>query len=242
MVRGQWTIAPLIVGTAVRDRSQWVLLAPIGVTSESAVLAWLLMNDDERILVDTGLGPLDTPEMQNLFGRTSEQTLQHQLSRFGTQPKEIKVVINTHLHTDHCGGNTYVRNAKFLVQRNEMEYSNDPLPVQRPAYDVNLEGVDFEFLDGDTVVAPGIRVILTPGHSPGSQAVLVETARGPYVIAGDTITHFEHMAVPDGDPYLATSFYTDLREYYQSLYLLKSLNAFILPSHDMLVLRQQTYP
>jgi N-acyl homoserine lactone hydrolase len=242
MTSRQWTIAPLILGTAVRDRSQWVLLGNIGVTFESAVLAWLLMSGSERILVDTGLGPLDTPGVRGLFGRTREQMVDRQLLRFGTSPQEIGLVINTHLHADHGGGVVYLKHARFLVQRREMEYAQDPLPVQRLSYDVNLGGIDFDFLDGDTDVAPGIRVILTPGHSPGSQAVVVETAKGPYVIAGDTITHFEHMAVPDGDPFLPGSFYVDLREYYQSLSRLKNLNACILPGHDMLVLKKHTYP
>jgi N-acyl homoserine lactone hydrolase len=242
MASDSWTIAPLIVGTALRDKSQWVLLGGIGVTFESAVLAWLLTRGDEKILVDTGLGPLDRPGNRGLFGRTDEQTIERQLLRFKTSPQEIKLVINTHLHTDHGGGNVYFKHARFLVQGKEMEYARNPLPIQRPAYDIDLEGPRFEFLDGDTEVAAGIRVILTPGHSPGMQAVIVETAKGPYVIAGDNITHYELMAVPDGDPFLPGSYYVDLREYYQSLYRLKSLGSFILPGHDMLVLRKQTYP
>ncbi len=242
MIPDQWTIAPLILGTALRDRSQWILLGTIGVTYESAILGWLLLNGNEKILVDTGLGALDTPGVKGLFNRTDQQSIDRQLSRFDTSPQEIRLVINTHLHADHGGGNSYLKHATFLVQKTEMEYAQDPLPVHKPAYDVDLGSISFELLDGDTQITRGLRVILTPGHSPGSQAVVVETRRGPYVVAGDTITHFEHMSVPDDDPFLPGSFYVDLREYYQSLSRLKNLRACILPGHDLLVLNKSTYP
>jgi N-acyl homoserine lactone hydrolase len=100
----------------------------------------------------------------------------------------------------------------------------------------------FEYLDGDADVASGIKVILTPGHSLGSQAVLVETTQSTYIIAGDTITHFEQMSIPGSDSFWPGAVYVDLRQYYESLDRLKKLPGFILPGHDMLVLKQNVYP
>lgn len=85
-------------------------------------------------------------------------------------------------------------------------------------------------------------MMLTPGHSPGSQVVLVRTERGLYIIAGDTIPQFENMAVSDGEPFWPNGMYVDLREYYESLNGLRALGGFILPGHDMLVLRKKSYP
>jgi N-acyl homoserine lactone hydrolase len=238
----QWTIAPLVLATAVRDLSQVILMAPIGTGVPGAVLAWLLQSGDEKILVDTGFGAMDTPDLKDNFGRTPEQSIEAQLARFGTTPREIRLVINTHLHVDHCGGNCFLPNARFLAQKSELEYARDPLPVHKPAYDVDLPHMDLELVEGDTEIADGVKTILTPGHSPGSQAVIINTAKGLYIIAGDTITHYLSVEVPEGTPFLPGPLYVDLREYYESLDRLRGLGGIILPGHDPLVLKQAVYP
>lgn len=242
MADKEWTIAPLLLARATRDRSQVILLGDVGTAVEGAVLAWLLMRGNEKVLVDTGLGLLDTPDARNLFEQGPDLRMETQLLRFNIVPDEITLVVNTHLHIDHCGGNVFFKRARCLVQKKELEYARNPLPVHKPAYDIDLAGFDFELLDGDAEIVPGIRVILTPGHSAGSQAVLVDTAKGLHIIPGDTITHFANMAVPDNESFLPGPIYVDLREYYQSLDRLKNMGGFILPGHDPLVLNQETYP
>ena len=67
-------------------------------------MAWLLMNGDRKILVDTGIfGPSDTSDRIGVFSRTPKQELKTQMNRFNTSPEEIGLVINTHLHADHAG-------------------------------------------------------------------------------------------------------------------------------------------
>ena len=110
--------------------------------------------------------------------------MESQLARFSTVPEEIRLVVNTHLHIDHCGGNCFLPNARFLAQKSELEYALDSLAVHRPAYDVDLSLMGLELLEGDTEITEGVRTIVTPGHSPGSQTVLVDTSKGLYVIAG----------------------------------------------------------
>lgn len=237
-----WTIAPLVLATAVRDLSQVLLMAPMGNGVDGAVLAWLLQSGDEKILVDTGFGAMDTPDLKNNFSRTPEQTLESQFGRFNIVPEEIRLVVNTHLHVDHCGGNCFLPNARFLVQKSELEYAQNPLPIHRPAYDVDLSPMDLELLEGDTQITEGVRTIVTPGHSPGSQAVLVDTGKGLYVIAGDTITHYLCMDVSKGTSFWPGPLYVNLKEYYESLDQLRDLGGTILPGHDPLVLKQTTYP
>jgi N-acyl homoserine lactone hydrolase len=243
MTHDQWTIAPLVVATGVVEKSLTVFHRDWGVKKEGPVVAWLLMNGDRKIIVDTGIfGPSDASDTLGVFSRTSEQKLEAQLNRFNTSPSEISLVINTHLHADHCGGNGYFTGARFIAQKREMEYVKHPLPVTKPDYKVEVRESDFELLDGDAEIVPGIKVILTPGHTVGSQAVLVETAAGLYVIAGDTVPHFENMEVPANEPFWPTGLYIDLRELYESLNRLKGLGGFILPGHDMLVLKKNIYP
>jgi len=243
MIPQQWTIAPLIVGTAVRDKSQSLLHRDFGVKVEGGILAWLLRSGNERILVDTGAcGRVATAEFYKRYSQTPEQTLETQLTRFNTSPDEIGIVINTHLHLDHCSGNVLFKRARFFVQKREMEYARNPVPIHKWAYHVDLSGITFELLDGDAEIAPGIQLILNPGHTPGSQAVLVQTAQGLYILAGDNIPFFENMRVPENEPFWPNAIYVDLREYYESLNRVKKLGGTILPGHDLLVLQKEVYP
>ena len=243
MARDKWTISPLLLATAEVDRSQGLLYRDMGVKIESGVLAFLLNNGEEKVLVDSGVcGVTETSQFLRYFSRTPEQTLEAQLARVDTSPDEISMVINTHLHIDHCAGNILCTKARWLVQKKEMEYWRAPLRVHRQAYRIELTETDFDLLDGDTEVLPGMKVILTPGHSPGSQSVLIETSEGLYVLAGDSIPHFANMNVPDDEPFWPSGIYVNLDEYYKTLDRLKELRGLILPGHDLLVLQKNQYP
>jgi glyoxylase-like metal-dependent hydrolase (beta-lactamase superfamily II) len=238
----KWTIAPLVLATAVRNISQVLLMSPPGASVDGAVLAWLIRSDDDTVLVDTGFGSMEKEDLKGDFVRTPEQSLEAQLRRFDVTAQDITLVVNTHLHLDHCAGNCFLPNARFVAQRSELEYALDPLPAHRPAYDVDLSGMNLELLDGDAEITDGIRVILTPGHSPGSQAVLIDTESGLFVLAGDTIAHYVNMDVPKGASFLPSPLYVDLRQFYESLDRLRDLGGTILPGHDPLVLRKPIYP
>lgn len=237
----QWTITPLIFATGIVDRSMTLLYRDHGIKQEGPVLGWLLKSNNMLILVDTGpAGP--NQAMDEIFRQTPEQTVESQLARNGVSLDDITMIINTHLHTDHCSGNSYFKNVDCLVQRKEMEYAKNPLFVHRPAYNISLEGINFKLLDGDTEIAPGLQVIHTPGHSPGSQAVVAQTEQGIYIIAGDTVPSYENTMVPDNEPYWPSGIYNDLNEYYRSLKRIKESGGFILPGHDISVLKKASYP
>ncbi len=238
-----WVIAPLILGSAVRDKSQSILCRDYGVKAEGPILAWLLMKGQEKMLVDTGVfGPVARPEVESRYDGTPDRKMEPQLRRFNTRPEEISLVILTHLHLDHAAGAGYFKKARFIVQKKEMEYASKPLPIHRGAYNMDYSKMSFEYVDGDAEIVPGISVILTPGHSPGGQAVVIDTAKGPCILAGDTITNFENMDVPAGDSFWPNGIYTDLEAQYKSLDRLRDLGGFILPGHDMKVLEREVYP
>src|SRR5690348_7868579 len=126
-----------------------------------------------RVLVDTGL--IDsTPELDEEWS-----------PRFDPDaiPREVACVINTHLHFDHCGGNRLFPGTPIYVQRLEREAARSE-DYTIPEW-VDFEGATYVELDGDHAVLPGLRVVPTPGHSPGHQSVLVETDDGLAVVAGD---------------------------------------------------------
>ncbi len=243
MAHGTWTISPLLLATAEVDRSQSLLYRDVGVKMDSGVLAFLLSDGESKVLVDSGVcGVTETAQFLRYFNRTPEQTLEAQLARHDTSVDEIGVVINTHLHIDHCAGNIFCTKARWLVQKREMEYWKNPLRVHRQAYKIELMETGFDLLEGDAEVLPGIQVLFSPGHSPGSQCVLVETSEGPYVLAGDSIPHYANMNVRDDEPFWPNGIYVNLNEYYETLDRLKGLGGKILPGHDLLVLQKNHYP
>ncbi|TMK93976.1 MAG: MBL fold metallo-hydrolase [Actinobacteria bacterium] len=104
-------------------------------------------------------------------------------------PRDVACVINTHLHFDHCGGNRLFPGLPIYVQRREREAAREP-DYTIPEW-VEFEGANYVELDGEAEIVPGVRVIPTPGHSPGHQSVLVDTDDGLVVVAGDVAYRWE---------------------------------------------------
>jgi N-acyl homoserine lactone hydrolase len=126
-----------------------------------------------RVLVDTGL--IDsTPVLDEEWS-----------PRFDLDaiPRDVVCVINTHLHFDHCGGNRLFAGTPIYVQRLEREAARaEDYTISEW---VDFEGATYVELEGEQEVLPGLRVVPTPGHTPGHQSVLVETDDGLAVVAGD---------------------------------------------------------
>ena len=100
-------------------------------------------------------------------------------------PRDVACVINTHLHFDHCGGNRLFPGVPIHVQRLELQEPHDPHEW------VDFPGATYVEHDGEAEVLPGIRLLPTPGHTPGHQSVLVDTPDGLVVIGGDVAYTFD---------------------------------------------------
>jgi glyoxylase-like metal-dependent hydrolase (beta-lactamase superfamily II) len=105
------------------------------------------------------------------------------LAEHDLQPSDIQLVINTHLHFDHCGQNAVFTHAPFFVQRSELERARVESKELSNWFD--FAGARFELLDGHAEIAEGVRVMPTPGHTRGHQSVLVDTDDGTDVLIGD---------------------------------------------------------
>ena len=132
-----------------------------------------------RVLVDTGLTtthPL-VDDMDPRLVRLDE------LARAALS--DIDAVVNTHLHFDHCGGNHLYAGTPTYVQRRELDdaRSQDDYTIREW---VDAPGVQYVPVDGELELLPGLRLVPAPGHTPGSQIVVVDTGGRPVVIAGDT--------------------------------------------------------
>jgi len=133
----------------------------------------VIQHPQGRVLVDTGL--IDsTPELDEEWSPRFDPD---------TIPREVVCVINTHLHFDHCGGNRLFTGVPIYVQRLEREAARAE-DYTIPEW-VEFEGATYVELEGEEEVLPGLRVVPTPGHTPGHQSVLVETDDGLVVVAGD---------------------------------------------------------
>ena len=103
--------------------------------------------------------------------RVVNRSVADALAELDMSPADIELVINTHLHFDHCGQNAVFSHAPFFIQRAELSRAQREAPELRDWID--FAGARFELLDGDAEVLPGLRVIATPGHTEGHQCVLV---------------------------------------------------------------------
>lgn len=136
------------------------------------VFAWIADGPEGSVVVDTGM--IDsTPELDAAWSPTIHAW---------PAIEQVACVVNTHLHFDHCGGNRLYSGTPIYVQRAELAASRTPGYLEEWVW---CDGASYVELDGDAEVLPGISVLSTPGHSPGHQAVVVETNEGPVVLAGD---------------------------------------------------------
>jgi N-acyl homoserine lactone hydrolase len=145
------------------------------------------------LLVDTGVGG---PDEVLSDWRVVNRTAADALADIDMSPADIGLVINTHLHFDHCGQNAVFSHAPCYVQRAEHERAQ---VESRELFDwFGFMNARFELLDGDAEILPGVRVIATPGHTSGHQSVLVSAGDGVDVLIGDAAYTTTLFTAPDG--------------------------------------------
>ena len=166
-----------------------VFVADLGVEGERMpVYVHVIDHPDARMLVDTGIKELH-PAVDDMDPR---------LRPFDEQDFDvagIDIVVNTHLHFDHCGGNHLFAGKPIYVQRRELEdaRSKDDYTIREW---VDVPGVQYVPVDGELELLPGVRLLPAPGHTAGSQVVVVETGGRPIVICGDTAVWFGELDEP----------------------------------------------
>ena len=153
------------------------------------VFVYVIDHPDGRVLVDTGLTTLH-PAVADMDPHLIPA------SEWGFDPGSIDVVVNTHLHFDHVGGNHLFAGKPIHVQRRELDYALGPEEYTIREW-VEAPGVAYVALDGEREILRGVRLVPAPGHTPGSQVVVVETDRRPIVIAGDTAVFHGQLDEPE---------------------------------------------
>jgi len=186
-------------------------------THEWPVHGYVILHDRLGvILVDTGCGG---PDDVLRYYKVVNRTVANALAEHGLAPIDVTMVINTHLHFDHCGQNPAFAHAPLMVQRSEHERI---LRERDEVTDwIEASGMEFELVDGDVVLGEDLRIAATPGHTSGHQSVIATTHFGTELFIGDAAytraiwNHPDMPNLPDGQA-------ADVDAWHRSLDNLKS--------------------
>ncbi|WP_234359286.1 MBL fold metallo-hydrolase [Plantactinospora sp. BC1] len=141
---------------------------------------YLVRRPEGLLLFDTGIGELD-PETEARY-RPVRRPVLAALAAAGIGLDEIALVVNCHLHFDHCGGNPALAGRRIVVQRAELAVARQPghtIPEL-----VDFPGARYEELDGEAEIWPEVWILPTPGHTVGHQSLVVRQPDGTLVLAG----------------------------------------------------------
>ena len=236
----EYVIRPIPLTRGMRDLSQYTYRLNAGVPCQVACYSWYLENSEPKTLIDPG-------DTSRIPGEAQIQTLENGLKDLGLRPRDIKQIIITHLHLDHINLANLFPHATFYVQRKEWEYAMNPHPLDAGVYRKEfLEGVNFHLLDGEVELMPGIRLVPTPGHTPGGQSVVIDTSEGPVVLSAVCGRHetFEKTGAAARMGWEASIplIHEDIRECYDSVLKIRSLGRQIIADHDPCYIERKHIP
>lgn len=180
-----------------------------------AMRCLLVETGSATVLVDTGLGNKDDAKFHDIYGvsNAGEPTrLENSLREIGVEPGQVDIVVNTHLHFDHAGGNTVRRpdgsiepafpNASYAIQRGEWDYAGlDNERVQASYVADNYMPLEaagrIRWLEDEREsIVPGVEVVRTPGHTPFHQSVLITIGSQRLLYLADLVPTMAHLPLP----------------------------------------------
>lgn len=188
---------------------------------------WVIRNAERAILVDTGFA-VDVGVRR---GRTVHVDPREMFGPLGVDPAAAPTVVITHAHYDHLGNLSAFRDSRVIIARAELEFWRGPLAA-RGEFAALSESDEIAALltadregrvvavDGETEIAPGVRVIPVGGHTPGQLMVLVETHTGPVLLASDVV-HYDEELETD----VPFAFLSDLPELYRAFDVVRAARA-----------------
>jgi N-acyl homoserine lactone hydrolase len=152
-------------------------------------LGYVIDHPQGRVLIDTGMG--SAPDVDAHY-RPHRISLDSALAGTGIRRDDVTMIVNCHLHFDHCGGNPQLAGRPIVTQRVELQAARSTTDYTIPEL-VESPGLQYEQLDGETEILPGVLVVPTPGHTAGHQSVVVRQRDGSVIVAGqshDTATAY----------------------------------------------------
>jgi glyoxylase-like metal-dependent hydrolase (beta-lactamase superfamily II) len=164
------------------------------------------------------------------------RTFEEALATVGKDPDDIDYIIATHLHWDHIANARFCRNAKVFVQEDELNFAYSPHAFFAGLYPKRLYvNLKFNVIRGEREILPGIRVIPAPGHTPGTQAVNIETDQGQAIISGFCSTN-ANFDIPDEMkavwPVLVPGIHCDALQAFDSALKIAGMADILIPQHE----------
>ncbi|MBR9990763.1 MAG: MBL fold metallo-hydrolase [Gemmatimonadetes bacterium] len=184
-----------------------------------AMRCLLVETPDELVLIDNGAGNKESGKFTDIYGIDNAASdparfptrIEEALHHIGYSTDDVDIMLDTHLHFDHAGGNTRLAGdggivlsfprARYVVQRGELEWSRSRNErIQASYLPHNIEPVSeagrFDLVDGDVEIVPGIRVLRTPGHTPHHQSVLITSKGETACFLADVMPTSAHLPLP----------------------------------------------
>jgi glyoxylase-like metal-dependent hydrolase (beta-lactamase superfamily II) len=177
-----------------------------------------LLVEHERglVLIDNGLGNKESEKFHQIYGVENAGVegrtwLEDAFRTLGVDPRDIMMMIDTHLHFDHAGGNTYrdaegqlrltFPRARYVVQRAEYHWATHPNERTMASYFAHnyvpvMESGRLELVQGEVEILPGITLMPTPGHTPGHQSVRLESGGETALFLADLVPTAAHVPLP----------------------------------------------
>lgn len=239
----KYTVKPIVLGSVAADQSGFTYMAFAGTGLLLDLAFFIIKGASKNILVDTGSW---AEKMAKYWpGEANDfQTFEESLEKEGLSTDDVDIIITTHLHHDHVGNHFKCKNAEVYVQVDEWAFACSPHPLQAQYYPADMmaeiAAMKMRLIRGDYELYPGIRILHTPGHTPGTQSVCIDTEEGKTVIVGQCTIHqtFEDpkTVLPKGHPFsswevFSQSIATDINQAYWSNVQVKSMADVLLPCH-----------
>jgi glyoxylase-like metal-dependent hydrolase (beta-lactamase superfamily II) len=179
-----------------------------------ALRCLLIEAPNALVLVDSGIGNKESEKFREIYGVDNHGTptrLEDGMRSVGFEPKDVDLVVCTHLHFDHVGGSVVLRadgslapsfpRARYVVQRGELEFAGSPNERVRASYMSKnfaplVEAGLMDTVDGEVQVTEGVRLLPTPGHTPHHQSVLLEDRGESAVFLADVCPTAAHLPLP----------------------------------------------